>query len=370
MRHYLRNAAVYVYANLSFIFYVMLLISIGLPASPSYPASDGAGGDQLISDRREHRVDAAGPDLGTGSDILAAPVLLTQSEYPIKDEYPPGEDKTPSGKQPSVEPITRALPIWGEKVRAMGYDLPLPFGIGANFVYMDQGIEVRNLKVDIGDTNIDAGRISFSDANAHDAAGIARLDLWLFPFANVYGIFGYLNGEAELDVNIPALTVNLPIIGPVPITDPQTLDFNIDYNGVTYGGGTTLAGGYKNMFGSLDINYTETNVDVVDGEIRTLTVSPRLGILVDPDALAGTLAFWIGAMYMKYKQTVTDDINLRELDPRLPSVNIDFKIDIKNEKPWNFLFGGQWEIYKRLHVSAEGGLGNRKHVILNGSFRF
>ena len=37
----------------------------------------------------------------------------------------------------AVEPITRKLPIWGEKIREMGYDLPLPFGVGANFVYMD-----------------------------------------------------------------------------------------------------------------------------------------------------------------------------------------------------------------------------------------
>lgn len=370
MKCCLRYADINVFSSLRPILYVLPPIVICLCASPVYPASEASGGDQSRSFHRDHRIVGGASDLNLRLDKLDPEILITQSEYPIKDEQPFGADETPPAKRPQVEPITRALPFGGEKVRAMGYDLPLPFGIGANFVYVDQGIEIRNLKVDIADTNIDASGISFSDANAHDAAGIARLDMWLLPFANVYGIVGYLNGEAELDVNIPALTVNLPIIGPVPITQAQTLDFNIDYNGVTYGGGATLAGGYKNIFASLDINYTETNVDVVDGNIRTLTVSPRLGILVDPDALAGTLAFWIGAMYMDYKQTVTDDINLRELDPRLPSVEIDFEIDIKNETPWNFLFGGQWEITKRFQLTAEGGLGNRKQAILGGFFRF
>jgi hypothetical protein len=54
----------------------------------------------------------------------------------------------------------------------------------------------------------------------------------------------------------------------------------------------------------------------------------------------------------------------------LPSVNIDFEIDVKNEKHWNFLFGGQWEITKRWQVMAEGGVGNRQQIILGGFFRF
>ena len=370
MKCYLRNAVTDVFSSLRPLFYVLPLIVLSLSAGPLCPASEASDGDQSESLRWDNRVVEDPPDLNVEIDKLDPEILITQSEYPIKDEHPFGADEAPPEKRPQVEPITRALPFGGEKVRAMGYDLPLPFGIGANFVYVDQGIEIRNLKVDIGGTKINTSGISFSDASAHDAAGIARLDLWLLPFANVYSLIGYLNGEAELDVNLPALTINLPIIGPVPITQPQTLNFNIDYNGATYGGGITLAGGYKNLFGSLDINYTETNVDIVDGEIDTLTISPRLGILVDPDALTGTLAFWIGAMYMDYRQTVTDDINLRELDPSLPSVDIDFEIDIKNETPWNFLFGGQWEITKRFQLTAEGGLGNRKQAILGGFFRF
>jgi hypothetical protein len=132
-------------------------------------------------------------------------------------------------------------------------------------------------------------------------------------------------------------------------------------------GGITLAGGYKNFFGSLDANYSYSEIDVVDGDIETLTISPRLGVLVDPALIKGSFALWIGAMYMDYKQTVTDSVDLNELDPKLPSVDLEFEIDIENEEPWNFLMGGQWEISKRWQMMVEGGVGNRQQII-SGTF--
>jgi len=248
--------------------------------------------------------------------------------------------------------------------------LPLPFGAGINLVYMDQGIEIRNLKIGFGDPSRKIDRVTFSNASAKDKAATARLDMWLLPFANIYGILGYIDGEAELDVNLPGITIDVPGIGPTPILDPATLNFDIDYTGNTFGGGITLAGGYKNFFGSLDANYTYSNIDLVDGDIKTLTISPRLGVLVDPAVIKGSFAFWIGAMYMDYKQTVTDSVNLKELDPTLPAEDLEFEIDIKNEEPWNFLMGGQWEITKRWQMMVEGGVGNRRQFIFGTLLRF
>ena len=370
VKHYLRNAANYLSFSLVRVFILQPIVLVCVLVVSGQAASDIGYDDNHISYRLNHKPDLIPNGVNLLLDDPYLSILRAQSENPIKDESPLGEEEIPNKKKETIEPITRKLPIWGEKIREMGFDLPLPFGVGANFVYMDQGIEIRNLKIDTGNTNFDISGVAFSDARAHDAATTARLDLWLLPFANVYGIFGYINGEAELDVNFPAIIVDLPVVGPTPITDATSTNFNIDYNGTTFGGGVTLAGGYKDFFGSLDINYTHSNVDVLDGEIKTLTVSPRLGVLVDPAAIRGSLAFWVGAMYMDYKQTVTNDINLREIDPSLPSVEIDFKIDLKNEERWNFLFGGQWEITKRWQVMAEGGLGNRRQLILGAFFRF
>ncbi len=297
-------------------------------------------------------------------------ILPVQSEYPVIDEDPLSDGVRPEDRKTTVEPVTRKIPIWGEKVREMGYDLPLPFGAGANFVWMDQGIDIRELRIGVGSPSTEPSGITFSNARSRNTAATMRLDAWLLPFLNIYGLVGYLNGNTELDVNVPGLTVDVPIIGPVPIFDPFTIPVDVDYDGVTYGGGVTLAGGYKRMFGTLDMNYTRSDINLTDGEVTTLTISPRLGILVESSAIKGSGAIWIGAMYMDYKETITDSINLRQIDPALPALTLDYEVKIKNEDPWNFIFGGQWEITKRWQVMAEGGVGERKQLILGAFFRF
>jgi len=297
-------------------------------------------------------------------------ILSAQSEYPVLDEDPLSDGEKPAEEKTAVEPITRKIPIWGEKIREMGYDLPLPFGAGANFVWMDQGIDIRELTIGVGSASTEPGGITFSNARSRNTAATMRLDAWLLPFLNVYGLFGFLDGKTELDINVPGFTVDVPPIGPVPIFDPFTIPVDVDYEGVTYGGGVTLAGGYESLFGTLDMNYTRSDINLTEGEVTTLTISPRLGFLVESSAIKGSGALWIGVMYMDYKETITDSINLRQIDPALPDLTLDYEVKIKNEDKLNFIFGGQWEISKRWQIMAEGGVGERKQLILGVFFRF
>jgi len=60
------------------------------------------------------------------------------------------------GLENSIEPQepqqwSSFLPIWGEEARKRGYDLPLPFGISANFYYEKQDFEVQDLEIAFGD---------------------------------------------------------------------------------------------------------------------------------------------------------------------------------------------------------------------------
>lgn len=353
--------------------FVILLIHfvlIGLIATPGYAESSAVRGDHIPVYPLKQTLGKKPPDQPSPAGYPASTTLLAQAWVPVLDEEPLGEDDKSRETTETIEPVTRMVPIWGEKVRQKGFDLPLPFGVGTNLVYMNQGIKLKNVKVGVDEPIFEVEGLYFKDARAHDRANTARLDVWLLPFANVYGIFGYINGQAEMDLDISRIVGELPFPLP-PIFEPgKTVDLNIDYNGTTFGGGMTLAGGYKDFFASVDGNYTYSNVDVVDAKIETYTISPRLGLLVDSAAIPGSLALWVGAMYMRYKQTITDDVNLQEFDSRLPSVEIKFKLDIENEEPWNFLFGGQWEITKRWQFMAEGGVGNRNQVITGLYFRF
>ena len=125
-----------------FLFHFVALL--GLIAAPDEAVAEIAAGDNGISYRPGKEYRAIPGELKLWSDDDYKAILLSQSEYPIADEQPIGEDEKAGKTKKAVEPITRKLPIWGEKVRAMGYELPLPFGAGVNLVYMEQGIDIKN----------------------------------------------------------------------------------------------------------------------------------------------------------------------------------------------------------------------------------
>jgi hypothetical protein len=344
---------------------LQLIALASLMVTPAYSeALFEKGKDYFFFNQAYHRTEL-NSGLENSTHKFSSRFQLALSDQPEVDKDSSGNNENADEKKKSVEPITFKIPIWGEKVREMGFDLPLPFGAGVNFTLMNQGLDIQELRVGVGSESTEPSGISFSDARARDKAATMRLDAWLLPFVNVYGLFGYINGNAQLDVNIPGLS-----IGPVPVIPEFTLPVDEDYEGTTFGGGITLAGGYKSFFGSVDANYTHSEIDVVDGEIKTLTISPRLGLLFDPSYIPGSFAIWIGAMYMRYKQEISDSINLADIDPRLPAVDLKYDLDLENEEPWNFLFGGQWEITKRWQIMVEGGIGERKQLITGVFFRF
>lgn len=154
---------------------------LGLIAAPDEAGAEIAAGDYGISYRPGKEYRAIPGELKLWSDDDYKAILLSQSEYPIADEQPIGEDEKAGKTKKAVEPITRKLPIWGEKVRAMGYELPLPFGAGVNLVYMEQGIDIRNLKIGFGNANQKVERVNFSDTSAKDKAATARFRFWIQP---------------------------------------------------------------------------------------------------------------------------------------------------------------------------------------------
>ncbi len=165
------------------------------------------------------------------------------------------------------------LPFFSEV--AEGYDLPAPYGVGVNHMAIRQGIQVDSIRfsgMKLGSLPVDrlvdirAGR---TRQKSHTET--LRLDAWVLPFMNVYGVAGRTKGHSVSDVSIrtPVFTGG---------AFPQNLRFRLDYKGMTLGGGTTLVAGTDNWFTSLDMNYTQTRFDVLDGHINAMTLTPRGGV--------------------------------------------------------------------------------------------
>ena len=291
--------------------------------------------------------------------------LLAQGNNPVMDVKPLGDPITPPKEE--YPPLQDVFPIWGKKARARGYNLPLPMGASLNYIYMKQGIEFNEVQVgfDGEDFELPPGSVTFNDPIRQDNIGVLRTDLWLFPFLNIYGLFGYLSGNIKTEVGIPKeMTAN---------DEPMTVDADIEYNGGTYGFGIDVAGGYESLFFLLDSNFAWTNIDVSDTTIKTFVFSPKMGIILEDKELFGRGTIWLGAMYLNFNMTVTGSIPTAKISPELPDLfgeTLQYSAKISPIGKWNMLIGGSWELTPHWLFLAEVGFIKRTQFIMGGNYRF
>jgi hypothetical protein len=263
---------------------------------------------------------------------------------PMVDEQPIGMTPPPS----EIQPITDVIPLWGTTLRERGTDLPLPFGLGVTYTYVNQHTAVSHVKVKDRQLDLD---IPAAKTASHTV--VLRSDVWLLPFLNVYGMLGYTNGQTE-----PRLR----------LANGTTKGRTVSYSRAMYGGGATLAGGYKAYFLTLDGNYTTGAVQTDNGqignhEIYSITFTPRAGAIFSAGSW-GEGSVWVGGMYMDFKQKVRDSLSVGGRD-------VDFSVQIKAKDPWNLLLGGNWQLNKRWSICVElGGVLDRFQATSAAMFRF
>jgi hypothetical protein len=293
-------------------------------------------------------------------------ILLAQGNNPVMDVKPLGDPVQPPKEE--YPPLQEVFPIWGKKARERGYNLPLPIGVALNYIYMKQGISFSNVEVSLEgeDMELPPDSVTFEDPVRADNIGVLRTDLWVFPFLNIYGLFGYLGGSIKTGVGIPG---DLTADG-----NPMKVDADIEYNGGTYGFGIDVAGGYESIFVLIDSNFAWTNVDVSDTLIKTFAFSPKIGILLEDKELFGRGTIWLGTMYLNFDMTVNGSIATSKISAELPDVlgadSLDYSAKISPIGKWNMLIGGSWELTPHWLFLAEVGFIKRTQFIMGGSYRF
>ena len=331
-------------------FFLGLLVVVTLTivgcAQTAPPAVSGA---QRIGPRVDN-ASANGPSHSASGGI--APSASVETEPPLVAMFE-GGDVSPA----PTEPSTRLLPIWGDEARKRGYELPLPFGLSPTFTYLEQKYELKELKLGIGSgpPTRPIRFLGFDPIEVKSTTTIMRFDAWVLPFLNVYGIAGYVSGEGRTTVTLPAIP---------PITsEPRRFPATIDYKGPTYGGGVTLAGGYKHLFVAIDANYTITDLqEAFTADINTLTVSPRVGWNGKFGWFKG--AVWAGGMFIRPSQILT-------AEAKLPSgERLTLRIRQRAIGLWNTVLGFSWDITPHFDFLVEGGFGKRDQVTTSLTLRF
>ena len=270
------------------------------------------------------------------------------------------------------------LPFLAQKVVDMGYDLPLPYGVGVTFAAVDQEQVLDSLEVGInGREKEPFDFVAFDNAKSESDSWSIKADAWLFPFMNVFVMLGGVDGSAPLDVLIDGngmldqLDITCTGFPPNPlcaILEDQTflLPIEAKFEGYTYGIGTVLAGGWNNWFVTLPISFTHADMDGKDTEGQVFTVTPRFGRAFNLGR-NGNLAVFVGGNWLSSDLTVSGTVSTPD-----GLLTIDYTIDQVNKDPWNALIGFNWDINKRFSWAAEydGFTGSRDAFITQVVWRY
>lgn len=295
------------------------------------------------------------------------------------------------------------FPILGQGAYKKGFDIPYPAGLMANYMWMDQSLVFDNLQLGIESDNIDIpltdiGFIEFGENTNTSYSINVRPDLWVLPFLNVYGIFGY--GESHTEVNIVA---------------PLKFKSVVDQSFTTVGVGVMGAGGIGPVWFSVDANWTWNQPELLDKPVRTNVLGVRFGhTFVFKNKPESNIALWAGAMSIKMnsdtqgqiklidalpaevwedrdtfvteynewydnltpqKKILVDATPIPEIVDKIDSADgetiIKYGMDKQVKERWNGLIGVQYQYNKHWMLRSEAGLiGDRKSFLLSLNYRF
>jgi len=197
------------------------------------------------------------------------------------------------------------FPIWGQKAYKQGFDLPYPAGLMVNYIWIKQSIIMDNFQLGVQNENVDkpltpVDFIEFGDNISTSNVATFRPDLWIFPFLNVYGLFGY--GSSTFEVNL---------------AEPVAFKSVVTQNISTTGFGLMGAFGIGPLWTSVDANWTWTKPEYLDSPVRANVLGIRLGktftFRKKPES---NIAIWAGGMRARMGSTTTGQIKLADVIPQ------------------------------------------------------
>jgi hypothetical protein len=183
-----------------------------------------------------------------------------------------------------------------------------------------------------------------------------KFDVWLFPFLNVFGVYGSIDGDTTVDLSNVGVT--LP---------PGFEMLNISYDGDVYGGGVVLAVGGDKWFATLTGTFTDTDLSgSFNSSVEATAIQPRIGVRATE-----TTEVWIGGYFIDAEESHSGTIllDLGILGPGVP-IPIDFAVDLSQQEDFNFSLGIHSMFSEHWEATVEVGSGNRNTVLANMTYRF
>ncbi len=224
-----------------------------------------------------------------------------------------------------------------------------PWGVGIDFFTMEQAYNIEQLSFELpGLPSVDPSLIKVDNEVQHYDF---KLDAWITPFLNVFGIIGHIDGDTRVDLSSVTLPGASAPLGTLPVS----------FDGTVYGLGINLIYGTENWFVALNNTWTDTSLGGdFDSSVNSYTAQPRLGLI------RNKWTMWVGGMYLDTEEKHSGVIQLPV--PGLPPIPFDVTLETADQ--WNYAVGVGHIFSPRAHLSLELGFGDRDHTLFNFTYRF
>jgi hypothetical protein len=219
------------------------------------------------------------------------------------------------------------LPIWGAKVTKMGFTLPYSAGVSLNYFGQESDLIINNLMVGFNHGpmyNLDE-IVRFDDAVSSAGSISLRPDFWLFPFLNVYGIFGKAQTSTAIaaGIYVPDALGNWS-----EVTNFKTV---ADFDATTMGFGLTPTIGLGGGFMALDMNMAWTDISSLNKPAFSFVFGPRFGKSFKLKKKDSNISAWVGGFRVHMASGTEGDLFLSDLFD-IPTEELQTKVDNGLEK--------------------------------------
>jgi len=283
------------------------------------------------------------------------------------------------------------LPVMGEKIRKMGFDIPYPNGISFTFAASKQDILLSDAFIGFSKDELIPidGIARFRKISSDVSAYTLRYDFWLLPFLNVYGITGNINAQTNVQLGLP---------------------FEMEFNtkktsGLAYGWGTVLGGAVGPMVLSADFGMVWTKMKNLDQPNKSIFFGARTGYLIKFRNPERNLAVLVGTQYLGVnkegsgkleliavsdKEKALDGLNgwydnltdreQEVLEPLYSGVanwlsdseplDLHYKFNKEFISPWSMNVGFNFQWNKRYTLTSIYNFGSRSQIVVGLGYRF
>jgi hypothetical protein len=286
-------------------------------------------------------IEDTGPDLekGTTSPSLVKiePEPITRAE--LEREF--------EAEETIKLDLHRALPLWADDVRKLGFELPKTYGIGMIGVIQNADMEI---------TDISVGGISAVDdipliqrfgnkADSKISTVQVRADFWVLPFLNLSVIGGNLKTDTDITLHFTPLFQNLYKLKTGDAL-PAIVEGPASTSGTTLGIGLTTGFKYESLVMSASLTYAETVTNETNSQINALVFVGMVGY----DFGDMGMQILTGIQYLDTDKTLAGQIDLGE-----GKAPLDFSLDLDIEETL-FMAGVNKDIGRNWNLSAFLGI--------------